>query len=344
MKKILIWLLGAAILLAVVFMVGPRENIRDLSGFYPEVPRDLDLLENYVKQGEDTVAGLKPNNEARILWANPEVKSKTPYSILYVHGFGASQMEGDPVHRKVAEYFGANLFLTRLPEHGIDRENAFEYLSPEKLVQGVRDAYAIAAELGDEVIVIGTSMGGALSLVLASERPEIHALVLYSPCIVEYGNQLEPLFQPWMKQLMKATMTNAQGVQEVPREGDKAKYWANRYHINAYTSLAVMLRSTMTESTFSNVSQPLFMAYYYKDEENQDKVVSVPAMLDMFEAVSTPESRKMKKAFPESGDHVIASSITSGDWEGVLEESIRFLEDVVKIPQYRVSQELAASE
>lgn len=344
MKKILVWLLGAAIVLAIVFMVGPKESTRNLGGSYPDVPSDLALLESFVKQGEDSVAGLKPNNEARIVWANPENKTKTPYSVLYVHGFGASQMEGDPVHRKVAEYFGANLFLARLPEHGIDRVNAFEYLTPEKLVQGVRDAYAVAAELGDEVIVIGTSMGGALSLILASERPEIRSLLLYSPCIIEYGNQLEPLFQPWMKQLMKATMTNAQGVQEVPREGDKAKYWANRYHINAYTSLAVMLRSTMADTTFSKVSQPMLLAYYYKDEENQDKVVSVPAMFDMFENVSTPDSLKVKKAFPESGDHVIASSITSGDWEGVLEASIRFLEDVVKIPQYRISQELAASE
>jgi len=331
MKKILLWLLGISIVLAIVYMLGPKDSIRDLNGSYPEVPVALAELESYIQSGEDTVQGLKPNNEAKIIWANPSNPQKTPYSFLYVHGFGASQMEGDPVHRQLAEHFGANLFLTRLPEHGIKRENAFEHLTPEKLVEGVREAYSIAQNLGDSVIVIGTSMGGALSLILASERPEIKALVLYSPCIVEYGNQLDPFFQPWTKQLMKAVLTNDKGVQEVPREGEKAKYWADAYHINAYSSLAIMLRSKMNADTFRDVKQPLYMAYYYKDEENQDKVVSVPAMLKMFEQVNTPDQSKQKMAFPESGDHVIASSITSESWEDVLRGSIAFLEQVVHL-------------
>ncbi|WP_158857244.1 alpha/beta hydrolase [Lunatibacter salilacus] len=331
MKKLLIWLLGIAIVLAIVYMFGPKDSIRDLNGSYPEVPRDISELERYIKSNEDTVQGLKANNEAKIIWANPSNPQKTPYSFLYVHGFGASQMEGDPVHREIAAHFGANLFLTRLPEHGIKRENAFENLTPERLVEGAREAYKIAQSLGDSVIVIGTSMGGALSLILASERPEIKALVLFSPCIKEYGNQLDPFFQPWTKQLMKAVMTNDKGVQEVAREGDKAKYWADAYHINAYSSLAILLRSKMNPTTFRAVEQPLYMGYYYKDEENQDKVVSVPAMLEMYDQVNTPDHLKRKTAFPESGDHVIASSITSKSWEEVLAGSIEFLEQVVNL-------------
>lgn len=340
MKKVLVWVLGIAIAFVVVYMIGPREKTKDLGGSYPGVPLSLTALDNYVRAKEDTVKGLKPNNEARIIWADSTQKVKTPYSVLYVHGFGASQMEGDPVHREIARHFGANLYLARLPEHGIRRDNAFEYLTAESLMEGAREAYSIAKELGDSVIVVGTSMGGALSLVLASERPEIKALVLYSPCIVEYGNKLDPFFQPWIKQLMKATMTNERGVQVVEREGDKASYWAEAYHINAYISLAVILRSTMNEDTFSKVKQPLFLAYYYKDEENQDNVVSVPAMLKMYEEISTPPHLKSKEAFPEAGDHVIASSITSSDWTSVLASSISFLEHVAKVPLGREKGQL----
>src|SRR5690606_29126428 len=210
--------------------------------------------------------------------------------------------------------------------------NHFEYLSADRLVADAREAYMIGKSLGDSVIVVGTSMGGALSLILASERPDIHAVLLYSPCIVEYGNQLDAFFQPWQGYLMEKAMTNEDGVLLSPREGDKARYWSEEYHVNAYSSLAVLLRSKMTERTFSKVKQPLFMGYYYLDEENQDKVVSVPAMLEMYDDLGTPTELKRKQAFPASGDHVIASSITSDDWEGVLDASIKFLEEIAGVP------------
>ncbi len=331
MKKVLVWVMGIAIGLAILYMVGPKEKIRALEGEYPEVPSDLTELENLIRQKEDTVRGLKHNNEARIIWADPENKSKTPYSIVYIHGFGASQMEGDPVHRKIAEKFGANLYLSRLPEHGIKRDDAFSLLSPEKLVQGAREAFAIAQNLGDSVIVIGTSMGGALSLVVASERPDIKGLLLYSPCIEVYGDPLSAFFTPWATVLMKSFMTNKDGVQLVEREGDKAKYWAEEYHINAYTSLAILLKSKMNRQTFSQINQPIFLGYYYQDEENQDKVVSVPAMLKMYDAINTKEHLKVKTPFPTAGDHVISSSITNEDWDEVYKASCSFIEDILKV-------------
>lgn len=331
-QKLLIGVMSLAIVLALTYTFGPRESLSKLPGDYPELPTLADDLEAYVDGKEDTVKGLKPNNEARIIWADPETRSKTPYSIVYIHGFGASAMEGDPVHRELAEHFGANLYLARLSDHGIKRDNGMEYLSAEKLVADAREAYMIGKSLGEKVIVIGTSMGGALSLVLASERPDVEAVVLYSPAVREYGGQLDAFFEPWQGYLMEKTMTNEHGVLESPREGDKAKYWSEAYHVNAYSSLAVLLRSKMTEETFKKVKQPLLMAYYYKDEENQDPVVSVPAMLKMYEQLGTPEEQKMKQAFPESGDHVISSSITSGDWEGVLQASIHFLENTAHIP------------
>ncbi len=339
MKRILPWIFGIAILLAIVYMLGPKDKVQDLGGTYPVVPSSLSELETYIKNKEDTVTGLKPNNRARIVWADSSKKEKTPYSFLYIHGFGASQMEGDPVHRKLAAYFNANLYLSRLPEHGIKRANAFEYLTPEKLVNGAREAYAISQQLGDSVIVIGTSMGGALSLILAEERPEIKSVLLYSPCIAIYQDRLDPLFQPWMKSLMKMTMTNENGVLVQEREEEEGRYWAEAIHINGYSTLAIMLKSKMTPSTFSKIEQPLFMGYYYKDEAHQDNVVSVPAMLAMYENLGTPTNLKRKVAFEEAGDHVISSSIKTESWNEVLEESIQFLEEVVGLePIERVDE------
>jgi pimeloyl-ACP methyl ester carboxylesterase len=343
MKTVLKVLMTLAIILAVVYMLGPKAKIQSLEGEYPAVPTKMLDLEELVREKQDSTQGLKPGNEAKIIWADSLNKIKTSYSIVYIHGFGASEMEGYPVHRKISEHFQANLYLVRLPEHGINRDDAMKYLSAQKLVDEVREAYMIGKSLGDSVIVVGTSMGGALSLVLASERPDMKALVLYSPAIREGGDVLEQFFRPWSKFIAEKFIFK-NGVNLTQREGEKVKYWSTQYHVNGYESLAVLLRSKMNAGTFLKINVPVFLGYYYKSEQEQDFVVSVPKMLEMYDTLGTADHLKRKKAFPETGDHVIASSITSKDWEGVLEETIKFLEEVAKVPVLTEEEQLELKE
>ena len=337
LKKIFLVFFAIAMILVIAYMLGPKLENQEITIEFPEVPTRLAELQSYVKLREDTVIGLKPGNEAYIVWADSMNKHKTPYSIVYLHGFGASPMEGDPVHRFLAAHFGANLFVTRLPEHGIKRENGMEYMSPQALANAAGEAYKIGKSLGDEVIVVGTSMGGTLTLLLASQQPDIKAIAVYSPAIRDYGERLNILFYPWLGKMME--MTAMKKMAHKQRVGDKAKYWSEDYSIKGYESLATLMYSNMNESTFKKVKQPLFLGYYYEDNENQDRVVSVPKMKEMFAQISTPSDLKREKAFPKSGDHVIGSSITSQDWEGVLFSTIDFLENVVKIPAKAEFQE-----
>ncbi len=331
LRRIFLWIFAIAMISVILYMLGPKEDRDELVVEYPDIPTRMNEIEDYVAHREDSVRGLKPENEAYIVWADSSNKRKTPYSIVYIHGFGASPMEGDPVHRFLAAHFGANLFVTRLPEHGIKRENGMEYMTAQKLADAAGEAFQIGKNLGDSVIVVGTSMGGALTLLLASQQPEIKSLVVYSPAIRDNGEALNNLFVPWMKKFMQWSWME-DNVRHQTREGEKAKYWSEDYHYNGYQSLGVLLYSMMNEATFRKIKQPLFLGYYYKSEEEQDFVVSVPKMLEMYNQLGTPESLKRKMAFPETGDHVIGSSITSGDWEGVLFSTIDFLENVAKIP------------
>ena len=171
LRKLFLGLFATAMILVIVYMLGPRVEKQELTVHFPQVPTRISELEAYIKLREDTVIGLKPGNQAYIQWADSTNKAKTPYSIVYIHGFGASPMEGDPVHRFLATHFGANLFVTRLPDHGIRRANGMEYITAQKLADAAGEAYQIGKSLGDSVIVIGTSMGGALTLLLASQQP-----------------------------------------------------------------------------------------------------------------------------------------------------------------------------
>ena len=103
-----------------------------------------------------------------------------------------------------------------------------------------------------------------------------------------------------------------------------------------------MLDRYMTPETFAKVKQPLFMGYYYKDEDNQDKVVSVPAMLEMYDQLGTPADRKQKMAFPQTGEHVIASHFTSGDLQGVYKATESFMANVLKMPSEPVVKTVVA--
>jgi pimeloyl-ACP methyl ester carboxylesterase len=331
LKKIFLGLFATAMILVIIYMLGPKVKTQDLTIAYPEVPTDAQGLEQYLSTREDSVKGLKPGNEAYIIWADSVAKQKTPYSIVYIHGFGASPMEGDPVHRFLAAHFGANLFVTRLPEHGISRKNGMEYLTAQDLANAAGEAYQIGKSLGEKVIVVGTSMGGSLGLLLASQQPDLHALVLYSPAIRDEKRLLEGFFKPWVFWVMKKTLLE-DGVMNQQREGEKGDYWSEEYHANGYESLAVLLYSEMNEETFAKVKQPTFMGYYYKNDQEKDMVVSVSKMQEMFGQLGTAPALKKEMAFPKTGDHVISSSITSQDWQTVLFQTIDFLEKVTQVP------------
>src|SRR6266567_1367411 len=84
MKKFLRWLLIVVAVLIIVYLLGPRPASPDYKKEMPAVPARAAALENYVK-GQESQHKLKPDNEARIVWANDSAKNKTPWAIVYLH-------------------------------------------------------------------------------------------------------------------------------------------------------------------------------------------------------------------------------------------------------------------
>jgi pimeloyl-ACP methyl ester carboxylesterase len=317
-------------LLVVGYMAGPTAHPAGVANEVIKLDPDLTRLEQSITESEQK-ANLRPDNEARIIWADSTKKVKTPYSMVYIPGFSASWAEGDPVHRQLAKRFGCNLYLARTYGHGVDTPDALKDVTPANYAASAERALAVAQELGDKVVVIGTSAGGMLSLYLAAHHPEIHGLILYSPCIAVANPALKLATKPWGEQIVR-TALGGDYLTNSHYDGERAKYWFPKYHINGLITLQTMLDQFMTPEQFAKVKQPLFMGYYYKDEDNQDKVVSVAAMLEMYDALGTPAGQKRKMAFPNSGQHVIASHFTSGDLDGVYRETEKFIVDILKLP------------
>ncbi|MEO5892586.1 MAG: alpha/beta fold hydrolase [Ferruginibacter sp.] len=316
--------------LVIVYLLGPSPAAPLYDKTMPSVPAINDL-EKYVT-GNEAIHHLRPDNEARIVWANDSIKQKTPYAIVYLHGFSASQEEGNPVHRNIAKTFGCNLYLSRLAEHGIDTTEQLLNLTADNYWKSAQQALAIARQLGDKVILMGTSTGGTQALQLAAAYPnDIAALILYSPNIAINDPNAWILNNHWGLQIARLVRGGNYNVPEDDRPVYK-QYWNKPYRLEAAVALEEMLETTMKKETFAKVKQPALLLYYYKDEQRQDPVVKVSAMQEMFKELATPDADKREIALPNTGNHVIASPIKSSDIASVERETRRFLSEVVHLP------------
>jgi esterase/lipase len=334
MNKFIKWFSGIVIVLLLIFFSGPKPSKPNFDIPQIILPSSLTDLETQINAKEKAVRGIKPDNQARIIWADSTKKEKTKIAFLYLHGFSASQAEGDPVHKDLAKKYNANLYLARLAEHGIGRgDSTLIGLTADNYEASAENALDIAKMLGEEVVVIGTSAGGALTLFLASRHPEIKAIVLYSPCVRLYDGTAVILNKHWGLQI--ARMVSGGDVKRFESESKShANYWQLNYRIEALVALQNLVSNTMKPETFSRIKCPVFLGYYYKNEIEQDNTVSVPAMLKMFDELGTPAQLKQKVPFPDAGAHVIASYIRSKDWQGVENETAKFLSEIVKLQTF----------
>lgn len=316
------------LLLIIFYLAGPQPANPHYETQLPAVPSSSTLLENFV-DSQETSYKIKQGNEAKIVWYNDSLKFQTEYAIVYLHGFSASEREGDPVHRNFAKQFGCNLFLSRLQDHGIDTTSPLGKFTAEGIWNSALQALAIGKKLGKKVLLMSTSTGGTLSLKLAAEFPEIAGLILLSPNIEINDNKAWMLNNPWGGQVAQLILGKYRTVPDTTAL--YAKYWNNRYLTSSVVQLEQLLETTMTASVFEKISQPVLLLYYYKNELEQDPVVKVSAMKKMFQQLHTPDSLKLQVALPNTGDHVLGSPIRSKDVKSVERACTEFATTVLKL-------------
>ena len=330
MRKAGLRIVQILIILIVIYMIGPKPDKPILSDQLPSIPASVEQLDQWIAQKEAKF-NIKPDNQARIVWANDTLKQQTEYVLLYLHGFSASWYEGHSLNIDFAKDFQCNAYLPRLHDHGIVTDDALIDMIPDKLYDSAKEALVVARKLGKKVVIMSTSTGGTLSLKLAAQFPNlVDALILFSPNIAINNPAASLLSRPWGLNIARINYGS-----DYRDKGDTdpidLQYWNSKYRLEAIVYLQQLMDATMTEEVFQQVKCPLFLGYYYKSEELQDPVVKVSAMLEMYDQLGTPQAQKKKVAFPGANVHVIANSHHSKAAEDVKKAVYTFAKETLKM-------------
>ena len=277
----------------------------------------LDTLASEIARSEDAATGLKPDNQARIVFHGEAPYARRPLAVVYLHGFTASQAEGDPAHRSIADACGAHLYLNRLSDHGSDAPDAMAGATPERWLAEARQALEVGLRLGERVLLVGTSMGASLALDLAASHPEaIVGIVAWSPGIRVHDPE----------QLRAAVLMQGAVAPPGERSAFQRRYWSSIVHTDGYRAIARLFIERMRPENLGAIACPVFFGVWDGGAGDHDTLTSVAAMRDAFGWLATPPSSRRLVAYDHAG-HVLASPERSPAADRVLRDSLAFLRE-----------------
>ncbi len=297
--------------------LGPRVEI-DQSIHPVVLPADLDT---YLATAESRYPDIRPGTEKTIRWADPLTRQKTPYALVYLHGFASSRQEIAPVPDQLAQRLGANLYYHRLRGHGRDADAMAEPSVNDWLNEGV-EALEIGRRLGEKLIIIGTSTGGTLAswLALRQDTHNILAFVLVSPNFWPKDDNAGFLLWPWGQAISQLAIGNYKSFK--PANEAMAKYWTTTYRTEALLTMMGLV-SLVDNADFTAFKTPVLVLYSERDQiVNPDKIV------ERFAQIASPH--KALQVMNDSGHskhHVIAGDVLSpgtNDW--AVETMLNFID------------------
>ena len=298
-KPRLIALSGLAAALAVVVYLSTPPALVN-AAMIPELPADIDefLVASEKRIGQQFK--LIPNTEKRVVWREPGVR--TEFAVVYLHGFSATRQETAPLAEQIADALQANLFETRLSGHG-HAEMPLHEVRAEDWLEDAAEALAIGERLGDKVVLIGTSTGGALALSMSDHEAaqSVSDIVLLSPNIEPRSSSAKWATRPGG--FLIARIVAGKTRSWTPRNDLQGHYWSTSYPTNA--AIEMMRLVDLTQSKLPlNIHQNLLVML-----SPDDKVVSPAATKSAFEQITAPR----KQLIEITGSQDPASHVLAGD-------------------------------
>ncbi len=270
-----------------------------------KIPRHPNLLDSYLKERESMVANLRKGCEKKIVWHNGN-KEKTPYAIVYLHGFSASRKETWPLCDRLAARLGANLYYTRLTGHGQDGRAMGEATVRDWLTDGL-EAAIIGRRIGNRVLLVGTSTGGTLTTWLAAHAWatfRIHGLILISPNFFPKNPIALAALWPPALHLFEKTFGSWRNL--TVNSPAQARYWTTRYPIKAVATMMQMVVLAW-RIDLKRARMPVLMLV-----NPWDRVINVTLARLRFRRFPSPRKQiYFFKGNKDLGRHVLAGELLS---------------------------------
>jgi esterase/lipase len=305
----LLWLLVVLVLLgATAYVLGPRNDFgSSMPSPRPPPQQDIARLSDWIQQSESAFADIKPGNAKGIVWAATPGQ-RTPWAVVYIHGFSASRMETAPLAESVASQLGANVFYTRLTGHGRANGDAMGEATPQDWMADALEAVQIGQTLGERVLVISCSTGGTLATWLgtSADAARVSAHVFVSPNFGPKDKRSEIVNAPWGQKI--ALLVQGQRRSWTPENAQEANAWTSSYPTKAIFPMMALVKS-VRDSDLSLFQTPVLVLYSERDEtvdtsEIKAAFTRLGSARKSIEPVSYSKSR---------GQHVLAGAIKDPD-------------------------------
>lgn len=311
--------IGLLLLLAVVAAGAIATAPADLR--YVPVAQHIDGdASAWIAARESGASATIPGTEKRIRWYDNRAASITPYSIVYLHGFSATRQELAPVGELLADSLGANLFETRLAGHGL-LENPLADVRAEDWLDDAVEALSVGAAIGERIILMGTSTGGTLALVVADHAAfdKVDSLVLISPNFAPRDSSAEILTWPGGPQL--ATLLVGETRSWTAANDLQERYWSTTYPMAATVEM-MRLVDLARDKLPMQIRQSLLTLY-----SPNDQVVDIEWIRSALEQIDSPRTETVEiELSGDPSNHVLAGDILAPENNQLVAEHIvRFL-------------------
>ena len=264
----------------------------------------LSELDDLLAAAERTTGPIRPGAAKRIVWHDPQHRTPTELSLVYIHGFSASAGEIAPVCDLMARQLSANLFYTRLTGHG-QNGAALARAKRADWLADTRQALTVGRRLGRRVVVFGTSTGGTLAVWAAAQAdlsPAIAALVLMSPNFGPRHPLADLLQHSW---LHTPAARYIRGQRRFPAvNAGHAAVWTLDY---PWTAVLPMLRLVRTVRGIDpgRIRMPVLLFYHAND-----RVVRVERMQRFYRRLggALKQRFRIERSF-HPGRHILAGDV-----------------------------------